>query len=76
MSDKFDKSRKQLGAEKVDNFLSKFGMGPKYKPTLPKKYECPNCFRHNAIKKEIHQDTSINEIVLSCPDCHCDSELD
>lgn len=67
--DKFDEARKALGADKVDTFLSKFGLGPKYIPKETKKYLCPKCGQHNAYYKEIHPDTSMDEIVLSCPDC-------
>jgi len=51
--------------------LAKFGLGPDFEP-LPfqqKKEQCPRCGRGNAYWKEIHPDTSMNEIVLYCPDC-------
>ena len=32
MVDKWEQFREFLGAERVDNFLAAFGMGPKYKP--------------------------------------------
>ena len=69
MTDRFDKLRETMDDEVVDNFLAIFGMGPKYKPSTPKKYLCPKCGKHNAVYKEIHPDTDMNEIVLSCPDC-------
>jgi len=31
--------------------------------------ECPRCHKRNAIIKEEHPDTDMNEIVLQCPDC-------
>jgi phage FluMu protein Com len=74
MSDKFDESRKALGTECVDNFLAKFGMGPKYVPKKPQTCECPRCKRQNAFIKEIHPDTDINAIVLYCPDCKYEEE--
>ena len=69
MQDKFDKARQELGTENVDNFLAKFGLGPKYIPTEPKGFTCPKCGGGNAFYKEIHPDTSMNDIVLYCPDC-------
>lgn len=70
MKDKFQKAREVLGVENVDNFLAKFGLGPKYKPIPQKTYECPKCKKQNAYYKEIHPDTGMDEIVLFCPDCH------
>ena len=69
MPDRFDGDREALGVEKVDTFLSKFGLGPKYVPVEPKKHDCPKCGKGNAFYKEIHPDTSMNDIVLYCPDC-------
>lgn len=69
MPDVFDKYRKEFGAEKVDNFLANFGLGPKYVPKEPKKHKCPKCGQESAIYKEIHPDTDMNEMVLFCKDC-------
>ena len=69
MTDKFDKSREYFGAEKIDDFLSKFGIGPNYIPKEKKKYNCKKCKMGNAYYKEIHADTDMNDIVLYCPDC-------
>ncbi len=33
----------KLSEEEVNNFLVKFGIGPNYKPTLPKTRTCPKC---------------------------------
>ena len=55
--------------DKYEDFASKFGLGPKYKQEPLKKYKCPSCNKENAIHKEIHPDTDMNEMVLSCPDC-------
>jgi hypothetical protein len=70
MTDRFEDARKALGADKVDTFLSKFGLGPKYVPKEPKKTNCPKCNKGNAFYKEIHPDTAMNDIVLYCPDCN------
>lgn len=67
--DKFDDARKAFGSDKIDDLLAKFGMGPKYVPSKPKKYKCPECGDGNAVYKEIHPDTDMNDVVLSCPDC-------
>lgn len=39
MVDRFDGARASLGADKVDTFLAKFGLGPKYAPVEPKKHK-------------------------------------
>ena len=75
MSDQFEKYRETMGKEVVDEFLSKFGLGPKYIPVSPKKYTCPNCKETSAIIKEIHADTDLNEIELSCSKCGFSKEL-
>jgi DNA-directed RNA polymerase subunit M/transcription elongation factor TFIIS len=67
--DKFDKYREELGADKIDNFLAKFGMGPNYKPEPTQTHMCPHCHNKNASYIEVHPDTDMNEIVLDCPDC-------
>ena len=69
MSDNFDEAREALGVDVVDNFLAKFGLGPKYIPKKPKKYTCPECSGENAFHKEFHADTEMNVIGLYCPDC-------
>lgn len=69
MSDLFDKARREMGSERVDEFLAKFGLGPKYVPTESKKFKCPKCGKLNAEYREIHPDTDMNEMVLFCPDC-------
>jgi hypothetical protein len=69
MSDKFDDLRKKHGADAVDNFLAIFGLGPKYKPKPRQTKECPKCHKNNALMKEIHPDTDMNDVVLYCPDC-------
>jgi len=69
MKDLFDESREEMGADFVDAFLAKFGMGPKYVPAEQKKESCPKCGSKSAFYKEIHTDTSMNDIVLHCPDC-------
>jgi len=35
----------------------------------PTYYKCPNCGSEKATCKEIHPDTSMNEMIGSCPDC-------
>jgi len=67
--DQFNKFRKSMGADRVDEFLSKFGLGTKYEAIEPKTHICPECNNANALYKEVHADTDINEMVLSCPDC-------
>ena len=59
----------KLSEEEVNNFLVKFGIGPNYKPTLPKTRTCPKCKKKNVYTKEIHPDTDMNDIVLYCSDC-------
>jgi hypothetical protein len=71
--DGFDQFRKTIGTKKVNEFLSKFGLGPDYKPSKPKLHECPQCKKCNARYKEMHADTDMNEMVLECPDCGCSS---
>ena len=74
-SDKFDKFRKAMGADKVDTFLAKFGLGPKYIPKESPKRECPQCHKMNAFVKEEHPDTDMNCMILKCPDCGYEKEL-
>ncbi len=69
MPDEFDKFRESMGADVVDNLLATFGLGPKYIPKNSKKYICPVCKKSNAIIKELHTDTDMNEMALHCPDC-------
>jgi hypothetical protein len=69
--DAFDKFREELGADRVDEFLACMGLGPKYKPSKPKKHKCPKCKKENA---QWHEDGADcdggqNEMVLECPDC-------
>lgn len=75
MADSFDKHRKILGKEKVDDFLAKFGLGPKYVPEEPEKYTCPKCGKGNAIWKELHPDTDMDCMALCCPDCGNEEEV-
>ncbi len=51
------------------DFAAKFGLGPKYVPKETKTYKCPKCGKKEAYFEEIHPDTDMNDIVLSCPDC-------
>jgi len=63
---------------KVDennDFLAKFGVGPKYKAPEPVKRKCPKCNKENAVVRESHADTDMNEMVLECPDCGCEVSL-
>ena len=69
IADKFEQYRKEFGKDKIDDFLAKFGLGPKYIPKEPKKYPCPKCGKKNAYYVEEHADTDMNEMVLKCPDC-------
>ena len=69
LNDGFDEFRKEIGSEKVNEFLAKFGLGPNYKPQAPKLHECPQCKKCQAQYKEMHADTDMNEMVLECPDC-------
>ena len=73
MPDKWERFRQEMGAEKVDNFLASFGLGPKYVPKEPTKHDCPKCGGHRAYYKEVHPDTDMNDVVLFCPECNfCD----
>jgi len=58
----------------IQEFAAKFGIGPLYKPVEPKRHVCPECGKNNAIWKERHPDTSMNEMLLCCPDCCAESE--
>ena len=69
MADQFDKYRKELGAEKVNEFLAKFGLGPNYTPAERKKYICPDCKKQAAFLREVHPDTDLNAMELYCPAC-------
>lgn len=69
MVDKFDQFRETMGAEVVDDFLAKFGMGPKYVPPEPEFYLCPKCGGQKCTIKERHADTDMNCMELQCPDC-------
>ena len=61
--------KEHLLTEDVDDFLAKFGLGPKYVPKETKKHECPKCKKKIAYYREEHPDTDMNEMVLFCPDC-------
>jgi len=67
--DKFDEFRGIWGQDRVDTFLAAFGLGPKYVPKKPRTHACPKCGKKNATFKEVHPDTDMNDVVLSCPDC-------
>jgi len=73
--DEFNKFRSSMGADRVDEFLSKFGLGTKHEAVKPKTHQCPECNNTNAIYKEEHADTDMNEMVLSCPDCGNSSSI-
>ena len=75
MPDQFDKYRKLMGKEVVDEFLAKFGLGPNYTPLSPKTYTCPECNNKSATIKELHADTDINTMEISCPDCNFSKEI-
>jgi hypothetical protein len=70
VDDGFDKYRATLGEKKVNSLLAKFGLGPDYKPSKPQTHECPKCGGTNAVYKEIHADTDMNDMELQCPDCN------
>jgi len=45
-------------------------LGPKYEPKSPVVLHiCPKCGKKAAFYKEIHPDTSMNDIVLKCKAC-------
>jgi len=74
--DGFNEFRQELGVDRVNEFLAKFGLGPNYKPSKRKTYPCPKCKKTNAVYKEEHADTDMNEMVLECPDCgHCSEDI-
>ena len=64
----------QSGEERINDFLSKFGMGPNYKPKEKKTVECPKCKSKNAYYREAHADTDMNCMELYCPDCKYSEE--
>ena len=53
----------------IDTLAAMLGFGPKYKPTVTPKYECPKCHKIVAYYKEIHPDTGMDEMVLYCQEC-------
>lgn len=65
--DQWEKYRKDF--PNIDDFLATLGLGPKYVPKEVKKYTCPKCLKNEAYYKEIHPDTSMNDVVLFCPEC-------
>lgn len=67
--DKWQAHRDALGAERVDTFLAKFGLGPAYKPKAAAKRSCPKCGKGSATVREAHADTGMDEMELRCPDC-------
>lgn len=69
MKDKWDEFRESLGAKKVDDLLACFGLGPKYVPVQPKKTICPQCHSLSVTSREVHPDTDMNAIELSCSEC-------
>lgn len=46
-----------------------------HKVKSTKKKACPNCGMCNAVYKERHPDTDMNEITLCCPDCGYEKEI-
>jgi hypothetical protein len=65
----------KISEQRKNEFLAKFGMGPLYKPTPPKKHTCPKCKKGNATYHEAHADTDMNCMELRCPDCgHVEEE--
>lgn len=67
--DKWQKHRDTLGAERVDTFLAKLGLGPAYKPKAEAGRTCPKCGKKNARIREAHADTGMDEMELRCSDC-------
>lgn len=74
--DQFDKFREEMGADKVDDILAHFGLGPKYTPKPKKKYVCSVCGKQNAYWKEFGADCDAgqNYMALYCPDCGHEEE--
>jgi len=70
-NDGFDTFREDMGAECVNTFLAKFGLGPDYKPEPILTHICPTCLCDQAYYKEEGADCDggQNEMVLYCPDC-------
>jgi len=56
---------------KRKDLLEALGFNPDMTPREieAKKYTCPQCGKENAYYREIHPDTSMNDIILYCPDC-------
>jgi len=56
--------------DRIDTILANaFGVGPKYKPKPPKLHTCSKCKKKAATYKEVHPDTSINDVALVCGEC-------
>jgi len=71
MYDRFDIFRDEMGAEIVDNFLAKFGLGPDYKPAPITTQVCLSCLEDGAYLREFGTecDGGQNIMALYCPNC-------
>ena len=61
MYDRFDIFRDEMGAEIVDNFLAKFGLGPDYKPAPITTQVCPSCLEDGAYLREFGQSAMVDK---------------
>jgi len=64
-----EEAHKLMGEKKGNAFLSKFGLGPSYKPQKRKAVLCPSCHKMTAYYREDHPDTDMNEINMYCDAC-------
>lgn len=74
--DGYDDFRASMGRDRVDTFLEAFGLGPKYVPKEPKKFNCPKCNQQERVWREAHADTGMDEMELRCRNCGYSSESD
>ena len=69
-------AKNALGEGRVNNFLASMGFDSNFEPIpyTPPKRQCPKCNGWNAVIREIHPDTGMDEIVGRCRNCGYDGE--
>lgn len=64
-----------MSEDQKNDFLAKFGLGPKYVPPKPNYKMCDSCGYDKAVVQERHADSAMNCMVIACPKCGHDKEL-